>query len=652
MRSLAARAAVAAACASALAAAAPAQADGRVALVFLPISPAPGQPLLGEFERRGMAVGLTSPTLGGYVPRQMMLDVSQGSRVSRRTYDGKLPQLSLEPRPPGAARISGWDEAVRRARDAPGDLVPGLLAATVEREGGRVAYAGSFSALGSEAVVAADRAGEVEPARVVADSDVGAEALALWREADLLVVRAPADRPGLQVLDTLLGERTPADMVIAVRAPVRGDLPLLATGVAAERFDGGALHSPTSRRTGLLAAPDISVTILDHLGLEQPEEMIGRVLERRGDSASDVRALGARLDVVSGRRNPAIRLLIAAWLLLAGALWLLRRERGLRPAGRIALLSATWLPGVALLTGALAPGRAAELALLVAGSLALAAATDRLVRWPVAPAVPAAVVLLAHTIDLAAGSALTGLSIVGPNPKGGARFFGIGNELEAALSVTLLIGTGAALAGRGAARAPLAFGLACALLALVMGAGRLGADVGGVITLGAGGAAAVLAAVSGGPSRRALAVAAAVPVLGLAALAAVDLATGGGAHLTTTVLEADDSGDLWDVAERRVRISLSGVDDGTMPVTLAVAALGLVLGWRRRRALLDPLSALPEAGGRAFRAGLVGALAATLVGALANDSGPLMFLVGTAALGLAVAYVQGRPPDGSRRARI
>ncbi len=55
---------------------------------------------------------------------------------------------------------------------------------------------------------------------------------------------------------------------------------------------------------------------------------------------------------------------------------------------------------------------------------------------------PAAVSFGAHAIDLALGSHLIGLSIAGPNPKGGSRFFGIGNELEIILSLTVLIGTG------------------------------------------------------------------------------------------------------------------------------------------------------------------------------------------------------------------
>jgi hypothetical protein len=169
-------------------------------------------------------------------------------------------------------------------------------------------------------------------------------------------------------------------------------------------------------------------------------------------------------------------------------LWFRRRGPGLDEALRTIFLGAMWLPGVALLTAYLQPTRLAETILLAGGSLALGRATDRLVRWPLAPAVPGLAVFAAHAIDLARGSPLIGASLAGPNPKGGARFFGIGNELEILLSLEVLFGLGALLTLTAGRRVPWAFAIGCLLAAGVIGAGRLGADVGGVITLGAGGA--------------------------------------------------------------------------------------------------------------------------------------------------------------------
>src|SRR5918999_543830 len=125
--------------AAALASGAPsAAARPRVLLAFLPTEPAPKMPLLFDFADRGLAIGLTSPTLGGYNPRQAMLDVSQGTRISTRIYPEKTPRLELVDSPGPGARIARFGLAVDRAEDATGDVTPGLLADTVERAGGRV----------------------------------------------------------------------------------------------------------------------------------------------------------------------------------------------------------------------------------------------------------------------------------------------------------------------------------------------------------------------------------------------------------------------------------------------------------------------------------------------------------------------------------
>ena len=106
------------------------------------------------------------------------------------------------------------------------------------------------------------------------------------------------------------------------------------------------------------------------------------------------------------------------------------------------------------------------------------------------------------------------------------------------------------------------FAVICAVAALFIGAGRLGADVGGVITLGAGAAAAVLASLPGGITRRAVVVAVLTPVLAVAVLAVVDVISGGDAHLTRSVLAADSPGELVDIAERRFDTSWDGPETG------------------------------------------------------------------------------------------
>ncbi|HKN94977.1 MAG TPA: hypothetical protein VJU60_11640, partial [Thermoleophilaceae bacterium] len=249
----------------------------------------------------------------------------------------------------------------------------------------------------------------------------------------------------------------------------------------------------------------------------------------------------------------------------------------------------------------------------------------------------------------ALGSHLIGLSLAGPNPKGGSRFFGIGNELEIILAVTLLVGTGAALTLMPERSAPRTFGIAALVGAVIIGAGRLGADVGGVITVGAGGAAAVVVSLPRGPTPRSIALAVLVPVLAVGALVLLDFAVGGGAHLTHTLSNSSGPGDLGKVVLRRWRLSTAGLTHPGTLVAVAVFIAVLVAGVVKRRELLSPVSGQRE---RPLRAAVIGSFFAVVIGALANDSGPMIVMIGTVSLVLLVGYVRsdnfqdGRPVAG------
>ena len=618
-----------------------AEAAPRALVAFLPYEEdrvdREGLPLLDELARRGLAVGLTSPTLGGYSDRQMALDMSQGTRVAAQAYDRPLEPFDLTELGDARGRMTRFDAILARAERAPGNVVVGLLGDSLRGAGLRVGYAGVIGEPHYQAVLAADRRGRVRPAALLDEAAFARRAVALWRELDLLVTRLPHDEAGLAAVDHLLAARRPGDLVYVVRSPPLGRLRLLETGVAGLGSPAGAITSATTRRHGLVAATDLAPTVLARLGVAIPAAMQGRALEARaGDGPVKARALAERVGVVVARRRPAVTWFIGAWLGLLGVLVLRARAAGARSALRILFLAALWSPGVLLATAAISPPRLAEMLGLSVGSLALGALTDRIVRWPLAPAVPAAVVFCAHTVDLAAGSPLTVTSLAGPNPMGGARYYGVGNELETMLSISVLLGAGAALTGLWRARASWGFAIACLVAAAVLGAGRLGADVGAVVTLAAGGVVAVLACRARRPSALALALALLVPAAALAALIALDLATGGGAHLTRSVIEAGGPGEVVEVVERRLRLSLSGLGSAAARVNTLMSLVLIAFGIWRWRELVAPLEhAAP------FRAGLSGALAATVVGALANDSGPVILFVGTLALVLAIAYVQG-----------
>jgi hypothetical protein len=149
------------------------------------------------------------------------------------------------------------------------------------------------------------------------------------------------------------------------------------------------------------------------------------------------------------------------------------------------------------------------------------------------------------------------------------------------------------------------------------------------------------AAALGAPRRRFLFVVA-IPFVAFAVLAALDLALGGDAHLTRSVLDAGGLHSLGDVAERRLRLSAHSFSRGidSPPLWLAVVGIGVALYKRDR--ILAWFAPTP-----ALRAGFIAAAFATLVGTLANDSGALLLEVGTVYLLLIVGFSwaqAGLPP--------
>ncbi|HET8863783.1 MAG TPA: hypothetical protein VFM94_11095 [Solirubrobacterales bacterium] len=354
----------------------------------------------------------------------------------------------------------------------------------------------------------------------------------------------------------------------------------------------------------------------------------------QGDPLAVVRdaAPDDRLWDVAARRGPVIGVTLLVWLAAFGLAMAVSRERAGRIASRLLALSLVYLPLTCLVAAAIEPSVGVERLLVMLGSPALAALTLAALGGYRALACACALTAVAYAVDLIAGSPLTQLSLVGPNPAGGHRFYGIGNELEATLVVLILVGTGAALSsfvgstppqgrqGASAGFGPAAFLVVAAIFSFVFAYGRYGADVGAAITLPLG--AAVAAALLANRPRLAL-LAFALPIPALAILSAADLLTGANAHLTRTVLDADSGGDVLAVFGHRLREAGESFGRTILLVCLPFVVASAVVAWLRRDRLALWLRGLP-----AMRAGMLGALAATLVGTLANDSGALLLELG------------------------
>jgi hypothetical protein len=633
-----------------IAAATPAITGPTALIALLPVDlqpPPPGveRPSVGELidGHPELALGMVSATQSGYSPQQALLDITAGTRTSRGTYDPRdPPEMSLLPLERGgrAGRglIVNWLAAVARAESAPADIVPGLLASSIP---GGAGYAGIAGETNQEAVLAATRAGAVRSVSLGRGDSVAARAQALLARHRLVVALLPPGYAGDRQLDQLIASRRAGELLIAMEDPPPFSGPqLLWTGIAGLGPADG-FTSATTHIDGIAAAIDLLPTILEHVGESVPDEVRGQPIHIAGPRDADaLRALDDRLSEIGSRRIPALETFLLTWLgvvLLAGTL---RDRAGVRFGMRIGGLALMWLPAVLLLSAALEPSEQAELFLIAGGSFALALATDRLLPWPRGPALPAGVALVAYAVDLANHSHLVIRSLLGPSPRSGSRFYGLGNELEIVLTIVLLVGLAAVLRKRGRTRGnALAFALGGIALAAVVGSGRLGADVGGIFTIAGGAAVATLLLLPGGLTKRAIAIAILAPLAGLAALAALDLATAGDGHFTRTVLHGNAS-DQVNTFERRYELAWSIVSHGFAPLLTLLCALAVAYALVHR----DRVYATIE-GDAVWRAALAGGLSASIAGSLFNDSGPLLLFIGIVALTFVTAYLRSPPPS-------
>ncbi len=635
-------------------------------LVFLPAD----ESQLASID--GMSVGIVSATQGQYRSAQFLLDVTQGARISSSAYaSASPPRLRLEAGSGGdvigtdsrgkvsgagggnrtdGARIAGWTAALRRAEAAPQLLRPGLLAGHIP---GGAAYAGTLGTQTVDSVAAADTHGRVAAVSIGPGSTLLARIAALLREERLVVADLPAGAEGLADLRALSGSRESGELLLAVqRVPDAHGGELLwmgARGLAGADASAMELTSPSTNQRGLVAAVDIAPTILAHLGTPIPADMRGRALETDGPlHSASLRSLMARLHVVGGRRLKALGFLLLAWallLLVCAAGPLATRPLARAHAMRAGAIGVLWAPVVVLIPAALEPSAPVEYAIVAIGCLVAGALTDLITPWPRATIPPAVVAVVLLTLDALSGTQLLMRSVLGPNPILGARFYGIGNELKSALAVLVLAALAAwlypAVRGR---RAALAVAGAGVVLAVVEGSARIGAGVGGVILVSAGFAVATVMLLPGAVSRRRALTVILAPIAALVALAAIDLATAhGGGHFTGSILHARSAGDLRDVLVRRYGAAWNELKNHTMPIATALALACAGVAIRRRDRLLAPVQGDP-----AWLAALSGGLTAGVVGALAEDSGPVLLVVAVFASGCVTSYLWGRPrADGT-----
>jgi hypothetical protein len=547
----------------------------------------------------------------GAVPRlQTELDITAGNRIFDSLYDSALPTSQVN-------CPAWWSQVIQRADSAPDEIEPGLLSESLEQAGVSVVARGgascTFSSPRQEAAAA------TSPPKKLSGTT---RHNALGGTFEVSEVPAAA----LPSLARGIGRST---LTIVIPRPTGTSGDPIPIGIAGPGFDGN-LTSDTTRTDGYVLSTDIAPTILEFFGLGVPDQMTGQAI--RGEGSVDpgaIESLGARMAVVSHRRGPVIGFSLLAWVLAALLLAAVSRGALARVAVRVLGLSVIYLLLALLVAAALEWAQPAETVFVMLAGPAFAALTLAALRDYRALAVAAGLTVIAYAIDAIAGSPLSALSLLGPNPGLGVRFYGIGNELEASLAVLIVGGIGAGLAGfaprLSSGRCAAAFLIVGLVFAGIFASGEFGADVGAAIDFPIGVAVAAVV-VTGGRARR-IALVVLVPVIVLALLALADLVTGANSHFTRSVLDAGGLHSLGDTAQRRLEQTGRSFARPVLLVVLPVVAILAALAWLRRATLACWVREVP-----AMRAALLGAVAATIVATLANDSGALLLEIGAAYL--------------------
>ena len=426
--------------------------------------------------------------------------------------------------------------------------------------------------------------------------------------------------------DTLL-------LVVAVSPPSSGWnlTPVVAAGPGVPH---GHLHSPSTKRAGVVTITDVAPTILDAMGVETPSGMIGAPLRYRPGEPD----VGDLLEI---NRDASYRERIAypitlTFIIVQAALYLVTmlafsRRGGVGRAGpvlRWVVLAIAAFPLASFLVR-MVPGVSRMggfgVAVMLAIDVLVVLLATRSRRHPLSPlawilAATAAVIM----IDVATGVRLQTSSLLGYSLHIAARFYGLGNAAFAVLAACSLLV--AAIHVHYAPRRREALFTAGAFLALVVvvdGAPSLGDDVGGILTLVPAFGLTMLVLSGRRLTWRAVAIAAVAAVVLLGAATAIDLLRDpeNRTHLGNLASDVDDDGSgifVTTVVRKlstNIRILGNSIWTWMLPI-ITVFTIYLLLWERRWEALLPRRSAL--------RAGAIGALTAGLLGFAVNDSGVIV----------------------------
>jgi len=210
---------------------------------------------------------------------------------------------------------------------------------------------------------------------------------------------------------------------------------------------GGLLVTPTTRRPGIIMNLDIAPTVLNYLGLSQPENFTGRpALVMPGSFGIKSLADMYRVLEVVYEARPFLQkgyVMFQLFLLAVSLCFIFLKKKGkdyLKPF----FLSVMAVPLAYLLTPLLPTGGIPALGLSVFAITLFLAFVSLSVykRLGIDSFLFICVITMtAISADIVAGSPLQKVSVLGYDPIVGARFYGLGNEYMGVLIGSTLVGT-------------------------------------------------------------------------------------------------------------------------------------------------------------------------------------------------------------------
>ena len=438
----------------------------------------------------GQAIGLMNTrTGGGLGVEAAYLSISAGARAVGTAGAGSLfmdyesHQFTLHTGLPSSSIVQPFISQLLGGQNVSYTVIPGALASAITKGGKGVSAYGNSDIEEPRrwaGVVAMDRSGRIW------SGDVGRNVLlededypyGVKTNYDLLTANILASDSHLVVVDlgdpyrlgeyapnllpeqadllrsrmrkearlflTNLGNQIGEERVVLVIAPYpgaeRGQQGQWLTPVLFLGRDSGLTVSGTTRWPGLITNMDIAPMILELLGVEQSETMIGRSVRIKPaqHGFEKVQHLEERLLATARHRGWVLRVLVAVQILLyIGALGLLIIDRALsRSIIRSVQIGLTiWLavPGLLLAMS----GGTVLVVVFGTGLVFSYFLTHSPLETVMAVALTTGALII---LDILTGGWLIRFSYLGYDAIGGARFYGLGNEFMGILIGSAIMG--------------------------------------------------------------------------------------------------------------------------------------------------------------------------------------------------------------------